>query len=63
MTVAMFVLAIIFLLAAIVAVASFLLDEYVGEDMAIPGVTGIIITLLSGSALAILAIVNFGVSA
>lgn len=62
MTVAMFVLAIIFLLAAIVAVASFLLDEYVGEDMAIPGVAGIIITLLSGSALAILAIVNFGVS-
>lgn len=65
MSIAMFVLAIVFLFFTLATLVCYLLDEYGSAkiDWAIPGVTSGIIGTLGGAALAILAIVNFAVTA
>lgn len=59
MAIAMFVIAIIFLVALFSAFVCALIEGYEGTDMYVPGMTLLALSGLSGAALAVLAIINF----
>lgn len=61
MTIAMFVLAILFVAALVWSLTFAIIEEITGMDALTPGISGLIVAAIVGLALAVLTVINFGI--